>query len=123
MKTILGAEIRGSEIYKNAFDSNRISGQIWTNGEFNILIRNGKFLLQNKEGGKHGHILNGTPAHRKVKRIIARRFSTYRTKGIFIDGTDYWKFKVNKIQSDFAECRREILLKQLDYKTFYELQS
>lgn len=91
MKTILGKAVIRFQFSKQKSYCQRISisGMIWLQGDFNIVIRNGKFFLQHKDGTAHGIILKGTEAHRKIKRMMGRCFQAYRKFGMLNDGTLY----------------------------------
>lgn len=89
MKTILGAKIQRVQFYKNSFDKDSISGSIWTDGKFSIIIRRGKFFLQDKDAKSHGLILKGTTAYRKIKRAIAIWFKDYRKKSLMMESASY----------------------------------
>lgn len=96
---------------------------IWLNGDFNIIIRKGKFFLQHKDGRAHGLILKGTEAYRKLKRIIGRWTRNYRKHGAFNHGVAEWRFAVCRALYQFTEVRRNKLLNELDTKKFYEIHT
>lgn len=87
MKTILGATIQRKSFhkYENVLPGKReihTNGMIWTDGKFNIIIRKGKFFLQDKEGKSHGIIGKKTKAYQQIKRAIAIWFKSYRFQNV-----------------------------------------
>ncbi len=126
MKTILGKKVKKTtfRIYENVLPNGRkkeVNGMIWMDGDFFILIRRSKFLLNHKDGKSSGIIQKGTETYKKIKRMISRCFQVYRKHGAFNNGTEYWQSKCQKVLNDFSENRRNILLSNLQTDKFYQL--
>lgn len=98
-KTILGKAILKFEFSKMKVArlyEEKIFGWITLEGGERIQIENGKYFIVNKEGQKSGVILNTNPAFRKIKRLIARWFTTYRNgeRGGKMHHVGYWRSRV-----------------------------
>ncbi|MGU3377388.1 hypothetical protein [Chryseobacterium sp. M5A1_1a] len=98
-KTILGKKIQGYEfsrkqvarLYKQV-----ITGFIWLEDGVRIQVENGKYYILNIEGQKSGIVLKTNSGYQRIKRLIARWFSTYRkgNKGGQMHHVEYWKSRV-----------------------------
>lgn len=124
MKTILGKKVNNVSLskYENVLPGSRsiwINGMIWLEGDFNILIRRGKFFLQHKDGKSHGVILKGSAMHRRIRRVISIWFRSYR-KELNIE---QFQATCERALIPYRERIRAKLLQDLDSDKFYEFQS
>lgn len=120
-KTIFGYQIKSFEFlrtYSNRKGKHVISGIIWLENSKRVRVESGRYYLINSEGGKEGVLLNSNPGFKRVKRMIARWFSSYRKNGS-LQHLGYWKsrvidglhninlFKISRIK--FSENRSNFL--------------
>lgn len=81
-KTILGKQIKSYQFYKMnvaRLNKSKIFGFIWfQDTTFRIRIECGKFFTMNADGKKTGIILKTSPVYKKIKRMIAIWFRSYR---------------------------------------------
>lgn len=98
-KTNVEKKIKSFEFYKMQ-DHRRyrmtISGFLFLENGDRIQVKSGKYLFLNDLGEISGIVLKTNPIYKKIKRLIARWFSTYRKgrKSMFIDSITYWKSRV-----------------------------
>lgn len=96
MKAILDKKVKKISLsyYTNYLPTGKkihLNGMIWLEGDYNIIIRKGKFFLQGKNGKSHGIILKGAKSHTKIKRTIGIWSKKYRINGAFNGETSYWQ--------------------------------
>lgn len=124
MKTILGKQVNSISVhkYENVLPGSRkvyVNGMMWLSGDFNIIIRRGKFFLQHKDGKIHGVVLKGSALHRRIKRVISIWFRSYR-KELNIE---QFQASCERALRPYRERIRAKLIQDLDSNKFYELQS
>ncbi|WP_284464846.1 hypothetical protein [Chryseobacterium sp.] len=99
VKTILGKKIQSYEFSKRQVArlyKQVITGFIWLEDGVKIQVDGGKYYILNEEGHRSGIVLITNPGHQRIKRLIARWFSTYRrgVKGGQMHHVEYWKSRV-----------------------------
>ena len=80
-KTIFGYQIKSFEFlrtYNHRLRKYVISGIIWLESSKRVRIEKGRYYLINSEGVEEGILLKSNPGFKRVKRMIARWFQTYR---------------------------------------------
>ncbi|GEJ46064.1 hypothetical protein [Chryseobacterium sp. ON_d1] len=95
-KTILGKKIRGFEFYKQLdykFNKMRVHGIVWLEDGERIHVRFNEFKIINNLGQVSGMVLKSNPGYKRIKRMIARWFSSYRkgSKGGQMHHVSYWR--------------------------------
>ncbi|WP_336704443.1 hypothetical protein [Chryseobacterium indologenes] len=96
VKKILDKEIKGFEFYKQTdFRTNRerVHGFVWLEDGERIHVRFNEFKILNKLGQVSGMVLKSNPGYKRIKRMIARWFSSYRkgSKGGQMHHVTYWR--------------------------------
>lgn len=116
MRKILGKTVNKFQFYKMEYWSGSISnhtlkrhertnGFIWLEGGCRIRIQKGKFYIMNQDGKLTGLILKSTIAYRKIKRMIAVWFKTYRKLNFLFEDISYRRLSVGISLGKFEEKR------------------
>ena len=116
MRKILGKTVNKFQFYKMEYWSGSISnhtlkrhertnGFIWLEGGCRIRIQKGKFYIMNQDGKLTGIILKSTIVYRKIKRMIAVWFKTYRKLNFLFEDISYRRLSVGISLGKFEEKR------------------
>ncbi|MBP1165099.1 hypothetical protein JOE44_001983 [Chryseobacterium sp. PvR013] len=95
-KTILGKEIKSFSFCKKLdyrFNRMRVIGLVRLEGGEMIHVRFNEFKILNQLGEVSGMVLKTNPGYKRIKRMIARWFTTYRngSKGGQMHHVAYWR--------------------------------
>lgn len=81
-KKVFGKKVRSFQFYKMyvpRLKRMKTFGFIWLeDSDFRIRIECGKFFLMNSKGVLTGVVLKYSPEYKKIKRMLAIRFKTFR---------------------------------------------
>lgn len=116
MSKIIGKTVNKFEFYKMDYWSGstsnhtlkrlkRTNGFIWLEGGYRIRIQKGKFYIMNQDGKLTGIILKSTKAYRKIKRMIAVWFKTYRKLNFLFEDIFYRRLSIGIYLGKFEEKR------------------
>jgi hypothetical protein len=95
-KTIMNFQIKSFEFYKRTnwrLNKEVITGFIWLSDNKRIQIQGSEFQLINSDNAVEGMVLKSNPSYKRIKRIIARWFSSYRKNGS-CQHVGYWRSRV-----------------------------
>lgn len=116
MRKILGKTVKNFQFYKMEYWSGSLSdhtlkrikrtcGFIWLEDGHRIRIQKGKFYIMNQDGKLTGLILKSTIAYRKIKRMIAIWFKTFRRFNFLFEDISYRRLSVGISLGKFEEKR------------------
>lgn len=116
MRKILGKTVKSFQFYKMEYWSGSLSdhtlksikrtcGFIWLEDGHRIRIQKGKFYIMNQDGKLTGLILKSTIAYRKIKRMIAIWFKTFRRFNFLFEDISYRRLSVGISLGKFEEKR------------------
>lgn len=95
-KTILGKKIKDFKFYKMLdyrTNRERVHGFVLLEDGERIHVTRGQFHIINELGQVSGMVLKSNPGYKRIKRMIARWFSSYRkgSKGGQMHHVSYWR--------------------------------
>ncbi|MEF9476734.1 hypothetical protein OWR28_02325 [Chryseobacterium sp. 1B4] len=95
-KTILGKKIKSFNFYKQTdyrINKEMIHGFVWLEDGERIHVIRGQYHILNELGQVSGIVLKSNPGYKRIKRMIARWFTTYRNgrKGGQMHHVGYWR--------------------------------
>ena len=116
MRKILGKTVKSFQFYKMEYWSGSLSdhtlksikrtcGFIWLEDGHRIRIQKGKFYIMNQDGKLTGLILKSTIAYRKIKRMIAVWFKTFRRYNFLFEDISYRRLSVGISLGKFEAMR------------------
>lgn len=120
-KTIMNFQIKSFEFYK--MRSHRLSrdvvhGFVYLEGKKKIHVVGSSYLLLNAEGVIEGEVLKSNPGYKRIKRMIARKFQTYRR-----GGKSFFREKISGLRSRITDALHDCNLFRISEISFKENRS
>lgn len=127
-KTIMNFQIKSFEFYKQfnwRLKREAITGHIWLSDDKRIRVEGNDFFLINKAGEKEGIVLKSNPGYKRIKRIVARYFSSYRKgkKGGVGHHAGYWRSRAIDGQHNCNLFRHSLISFKENKSNFIRLAS
>ncbi|MGE8528470.1 hypothetical protein [Chryseobacterium rhizosphaerae] len=110
-KTIFGFRIKSFEFmrtYNYRLRKHVISGIIWLESSKRVKIERGRYYIINNEGAKESEVFETNPGHKRIKRMIARCFSSYR-KG----GKSFFRERVSTLREACQQAQYGLNIKMI----------
>ncbi|QIY92199.1 hypothetical protein [Chryseobacterium gallinarum] len=110
-KTIFGYRIKSFEFlrtYNYRLRKYVISGIIWLESSKRVRIENGDYYLINSEGVVEGILFKTNPGYKRIKRMIARWFQTYRKSG-----KSFFRERVSTLREACQQAQYNLRIKMI----------
>lgn len=110
-KTIFDYRIKSFEFlrtYNYRLRKYVISGIIWLESSKRVRIENGDYYLINSEGVVEGILFKTNPGYKRIKRMIARWFQTYRKSG-----KSFFRERVSTLREACQQAQYNLRIKMI----------